>query len=457
MQGEFLRFFEKNEGMFFVQIPGNAGAPLAAAETQSEFGISEKIAEPSQKLAGGAPAFPGKIPLDPFPIFLYLKGMNTTHLKHLLAGIFFFVVLLTAFFGCFPRKEPAKNEPVEPTPGVSPAVPKEKTIPVTKTEAEDFGLEIETSLVKKDGAALLRAMDWAAVTDAVLADLPENREEGKYQRKAVLESLSQSGGVMKYVTEQVKRGGSYHFLRVVKAADTRPGEQAVLFRFLDPDAGVDYHRLVLSRDVTGRIMIREIYLIHHGETYSESIRRTLAPELYAGGMNGYGAAMSDVVRILYRDNTLLIQAMYRAYENRDYRRVLDLYDVLPRELQENKAFQITRLTAAMLQGDADEYLYVLADLRGKMGDDPCVDFLSLDYFFERGMFLEVLRSMDRIEEIVGHDPYLNLFRCLALTNMGQGSDAKKLYKISVEEDPRLREDAAFRNLWTVVAGERVYR
>lgn len=346
--------------------------------------------------------------------------------------LFCFLACLFLYLGGLPAGKEAGGNTREETPP-----------PISDQEATIFAEEIEKSLAAKDGAPFLRAMDWEAVTDAVLRDLPENREEGKYRRKDVLESLSMSGGMVKYVVEQVKRGGTYHFLRLKDAADLLPGEKAVQFRFVDPDGGLDYHRLYLRRGPGGKLVIREIFLYRFGETFSDSIRRTLAPELYVGGLNGYGAPMSDVVQILFRENMPLIQAMHQAYDRGNYRKALDLYDALPKALQDNKSLEVLRLNAAMMLGDSGEYIYVLADLREKRRDDPCVDFLSLDYFFSKGMNEEVLRSMDRIDRLVGKDPYLNVFRCLALINLGRPEEAKKLYAVSVREDKRLADDPIF--------------
>ncbi len=368
-------------------------------------------------------------------------------MKNTYVPIFFALMCLApllAVTGCGERLDFSRvNAP--PTDGATEKA--ENRPPVTEEEAISFGVTLEKSL-REDEGMFARVMDWGAISDAVLRDLPENRKEGTYRRKDLLGSLTQSGGVARHISEKVKRGGSYHFLRLKEVADARSGERVLMFRYIDPDGGVDYHHLYLHHGPGNLLAVREIFMFHFSETYTDSIRQTLAPELYVGGMRNYGSnipavRMTEVVQIQFRENMQIIQAIFEAYEKSNFQQTLDLFDILPEELRMNKTLQILRLNAAMRHADPNVYLYVMADLRQNMKNDPCVDFLSLDYLFSKGLYTEVLRSMDRIDTIIGRDPYLNLFRCMALVRLGQPEDAKQLYRISVQADPRLKYDPDF--------------
>lgn len=319
--------------------------------------------------------------------------------------------------------------------------------PISDEEAVTFAVELEKSLRENSGM-FPRVMDWQAITDTVLRDLPKNRTEGAYRRRDLLASLTQSGGMAQHITEKLKRGGAYHYLRMKLVPDSLPGEKILMFRYIDPDGGLDYHHLYLHRAADGTIGVREIFMFHFGETYTDSIRQTLAPELYVGGSRSYSqnlppVRMSEVVQIHFRENMQAIQAMFTAYEKNDFHVTLNIYDALPEELQAVKSLRILRLNAAMRHADPNVYLFVLADLRQKMQGEPCIDFLSLDYLFSRGHYGEVLLSMDRIDAIIGTDPYLNLFRCMALVNLGRSREAQELYSLSVQADPRLKYDLDF--------------
>ncbi|MDO4550275.1 MAG: hypothetical protein Q4C96_03390 [Planctomycetia bacterium] len=346
--------------------------------------------------------------------------------------------------GCPSQKEERSGEEISREKKAE--IQMEKS-PITDQEAILFGQELERTLTAGDGMMYVRSMDWSAITDAVLRDLPENREEGTYRRKDVLESLSQSGGIARRITEKVKRGGAYHFLRVKNVPGAEKEKKILAFRFIDPDGGVDYHDLYIHRGMTGSLMIYDIYLYFYGEKFSENIRQTLVPELYVGGTSGFGdmiVEMSEVVQILFREHMKTIEMLFTAYEEGDYQKTLDIFDALPEELKRNKSLLIIRLNAALRHMDPQEYLFVLADIREKIPDDPCVDFLSLDYFFQKEMYEEALRSLDRIEHVIGPDAYLNFFRCVANEFMGRPQEVNRLYQQAMQQDPRLKNDRDFR-------------
>lgn len=310
---------------------------------------------------------------------------------------------------------------------------------ITPEEATLWGKRLEKHLLEGDASFFLRAMDWSAWTDRILKDIPEKRAEGTYKRAELYQSLSLSGGIAKTVAEKVRRGGAYHFLRLLSNGKN----PQLLFRLIDPEGGVDYHTLFLHRGKDGLLCVEEIYLYHFGETFTNALRRTLFPELYVGGVNSYGAMMSDVVSILFRENIDLIQKMYTAFGQQEFRKTLDYYEALPEELQRNKSIQILRLQAAQQLHDPSLYAFVLTDLRNRMPGDACVDFLSLDYFFQQKQYGEALKCLDRIDRILGKDPYLNVYRCHALLALKKPQEAQKLYENAVQEDPRLLRDPTF--------------
>ncbi|MDO4576439.1 MAG: hypothetical protein Q4D98_14630 [Planctomycetia bacterium] len=308
---------------------------------------------------------------------------------------------------------------------------------IAQEDAEAFARSLEVSLSKGDAAPFIRAMDWSALTDRILKDIPEHRGEPAYKRNDLYQSLSKSGGICKSIADKVTQGGAYQFLRF-KADPPR-----LMFRLVDPEGGLDYHDLYLTRDSGGAIRIGEMFLYHFGETLTDGLRKTLVPEEYVGGKNSYGVMMSDVVRILFRENVTYIQMMFSSYEEGKYQRTLDIYDSLPKELRTTKSLQILRLQAAQKLGDPHVYAFVLADLRNQMAGDACVEFLSLDYFFNHHQFGDALECLDRIDRIVGSDVYLNVFRSMALLQTGKHEEARNRLQEAIQKEPRLRNDPTF--------------
>ena len=313
---------------------------------------------------------------------------------------------------------------------------------VSETEATAFAQHLEASLAKHDAMPFVRAMDWNALTDAVLKDTPQNSSEGVYKREDLQQSLSLSGSIATGIGEKVRQGGAFHFLHVKHIGQ----RTAVMFRLVDPDGGLDYLDLYLKHGPGKLIQIDEIYLYHFGETLSNALRRTLMPELYVGGQSSYGVMMSDVVRLLFRENVQLIQKLFSSFAAGNFLQTLDLYRALPEELQHCKSILILRLQAAQHVPDPSVYAYALAETRELLKDDPCAEFLSLDYFFEHHQYEDALKCVDHINELIGGDVYLSLFRCLALAHLGRMDEAEREYAHALETDPRLKDDLSFQNL-----------
>ncbi len=312
----------------------------------------------------------------------------------------------------------------------------------TMEEATNFALELEASLKDGDATAFIRAIDWSALTNRVLAGIPAT-EQARFDRRYLLQLFSENSGIAQSVADKIRQGGSYRFLR---ARPVDAHTLAVTFRLVDADGGLDYHDLYLQRRGQNLIQIQEFYLYHFDETFSETLRRTLVPDLYAGGQSDYGMIMSDVILLIYRENMLLIQEFSRATEEKDAIRALDLFERLPPELKGQKTFQLWRLQAARMHPDAQQYEFVVADIRQRYGNESWVDFLSLDYYFGRRDFQSALICLNRIEKRVGGDPYLASFRCWALLNLKDFTEAQTCLENAIQKEPNLAENPSFRSL-----------
>ncbi|MGN1273759.1 MAG: hypothetical protein ACI4UF_04150 [Thermoguttaceae bacterium] len=313
---------------------------------------------------------------------------------------------------------------------------------ITDEQAIEFSQTIEKSLKAGDPEPLVRAVNWSSLTDRVLVGIPE-KDRGRFDRRYLIQLFSGSDSLVQSIAQKVKAGGSYHFLRLRKLNDQT---FVATFRLIDADGGLDYHDLYLARRGLNLVQIEDFYLYHFGETYSESLRRTLAPELYFEGVKDFGMTLTGQMQILIRENTELISELTKAYEAKNIQRSLDLYDQLPEELQRLKTFQFWRLKIAQSHPDPSVYVFVLADVRKRFEKEVWADFLSLDYFLNRKEFQKALICLDRIDFLVGGDPYLESFRCWAYLNLNNVKEAQKHLNAGLAKEPGLAEDPSFKSL-----------
>jgi len=313
---------------------------------------------------------------------------------------------------------------------------------ITDEQAIEFSRMIEKTLAEGDEGPFVRAVNWSSLTDRVMTGIPE-KDRSRFDRRYLLQLFSGKDSLVQSIAQKVKAGGSYHFLRLRKLdAQTF----VVTFRLVDAEGGLDYHDLYLARRGLNLVQIEDFYLYHFGETFSESLRRTLVPELYFEGVKDFGMTLTEHVQILIRENTELISELTKACEEKNVQRSLDLYDQLPKELQSLKTFQFWRLKMAQNHPDPSVYAFVLADVRKQFEKEAWADFLSLDYFFNRGEFQNALTCLDRIDFLVGGDPYLESFRCWAFLNLKNVEEAEKHLNAGLKKEPGLAKEPSFESL-----------
>ena len=313
---------------------------------------------------------------------------------------------------------------------------------ITDEQAIEFSQTIEKSLTTGDSGPFIRAVNWSSLTDRVLAGIPE-KDRSRFDRRYLIQLFSGSDSLVQSIAQKIEEGGSYHFLRLRKLNDQT---FVATFRLVDEAGGLDYHDLYLARRGLNLVQIEDFYLYHFGETYSESLRRTLVPELYFEGVKDFGMTLTENMQILIRENTELISELTKAYEAKNVQRSLDLYDQLPEELKRLKTFQFWRLKMAQSHPDPSVYVFVLADVRTHFGKEAWADFLSLDYFMNRREFQNALVCLDRIDFLMGGDPYLESFRCWAFLNLKNVEEARKHLNAGLEKEPGLAEDPSFKSL-----------
>lgn len=293
--------------------------------------------------------------------------------------------------------------------------------PITHDEARELGRRIEKSMGDKDPKVMSDLMDCAVLTERTAKGLFLD-EEGTTMVRA---ACGEAGGAMaRRILEQGTSSGTskYRFLRV-KAGPEGPRP---LFRLVTP-TGVTYHELILVRSA-GALRIGDIYIHTVAENITETLRKALLPALVAH-------TTKDQEKL---DETLEVLKIFGklAECSREGRwpDLLKLYDANAARLSKMKPAQLMRIQAAS-QGEEAAYLKILEEVEKAWPEESFTDLLRVDAFLLRKQYDKSLASVDRLDKLLGGDPYLHVLRCGVTSASGDLAKAKEWSARAVKEEP----------------------
>src|SRR5262249_40237636 len=138
----------------------------------------------------------------------------------------------------------------------------------------------------------------------------------------------------------------------------------------------------------------------------------------------------------YQLNFKKVELMNDMAREGKHQEVLRLFDQLPSELQRDKNVLLTRLRAAQAVG-GDAYNEAIENFRTYHPDDPCVELFAITYYVQKKDFARALAMIDRVEKVIGADPYLNVLRAYVHVEADDLAAARKAAESALAEEPTL--------------------
>jgi thioredoxin-like negative regulator of GroEL len=115
---------------------------------------------------------------------------------------------------------------------------------------------------------------------------------------------------------------------------------------------------------------------------------------------------------------------------------VEIYDSLPTQMKTEKTVMLLYVLAAERIDDAT-YTDAIDRFRQQHPDDPCLDMVSIDGYVLRAQYDEALRAVDRVDEAVGGDPYMNVVRANIHRMQGDLTTSAALAQQAMDQDPKL--------------------
>lgn len=300
--------------------------------------------------------------------------------------------------------------------------------PATEEECQAFGSELEAAVAAGDQAKTAELFALAGIFYKAVSDFEGPPEYHAHLRHNAEED-ARNDPFVPLLLEAVRRGGQLKLLRV----HTVDGRPRALIRYIGPRGGVDYMDILPARR-GGRVVAEDIHSAANGELATETGRRLqlkVAAEQHHGPPGHPPSAAK-----LWVPNVPKINAMYKASIERKYAEAVRIYRSLPEEIRLNKSMFLRYLWNAEAVSDA-EFLLALDGFRRQFPGDPALAFQDVDYYCLTRSFDQALRSIDKAEQAIGGDPYLNALRAKLLVKAWRHKEARAAADKAIEEEPTL--------------------
>jgi tetratricopeptide (TPR) repeat protein len=301
----------------------------------------------------------------------------------------------------------------------------------TDDEIKAFAVAVERMAIQGDPAGLMSLIDWGAILDTATADVNVSepfRDKFRAEAKA---SLNSGMSMAKRIVGSTKKGGNFRLLRT-RVSD---GRKTVLFRHAIAESfGVSYYEFAPARRPNGDVRATDVYVFAGGAWLSQTFRR-LYLQTVAYEQRGVIARLVGSDRDLVESMPKLIEmdTLYKAGKSRE---ALAVYDRLPPSVQKDKLFLIQRVKFAQVLDEAT-YLESLERFRALHPRDPAADIFAADAFCLSKQYDKAIAAIDRLDTLVGGDPYLNVFRAGCHLDAGRPEKAREAARAAIEKMPNM--------------------
>lgn len=326
----------------------------------------------------------------------------------------------------------ARQKRAQPLPSLRPPPP---LSPEQHKALLQFGQELADALTAKDSAAVTAMLDSEGMATRVfekLSDLPD----AAAVRKGFIKGVS-------------KREGSWMSTLMegeVVALRTRERQDfpAVLLRMKTDEGAVSYVDVMVRPD-RGGFKAVDMFNYIFATTATEEARTILAVLTAKSGVSSLSELLGIPQVKMDEKVAARLEAITKAQQTGDAQGILRICDSLPAELKTQRTFFIIRLQALMAlssTGSAkidEDYKQALRAAPAILGRDSTTDLLMVDLMFMENDFQGADDCLQRMETVVGGDPYLKFLRGNARLQMKDYEGALALANEAEKEDPEMTE------------------
>jgi hypothetical protein len=315
-----------------------------------------------------------------------------------------------------------------------------KSAPVSLKECERFGLSLEECARTRDVKQFEASVDWDQLFASAVNGIPAQDKVRRTFKDASTADLRGAKGLATSICNAVTVGGSFRFLR----AREENGSARALFRWTHADGGgFDYVEFTLADDGNGGSMAVDIDVCGDGGSVAQKLRRYFlslssdASKNLADKLRG-----NDRAYVQHKSEVESLQDCFARGENK---KALELFAALPPELKKESGLLHLRLDAARAVSN-EEFQSALEEARTLRPNDPTLELVAFDHFQLTRRADDAMNSLQRLDEAIGGDPYIDWLRANLWRVQGDAKQAREACVRALAKDPKL-VDAH----WTLLA------
>ena len=292
-----------------------------------------------------------------------------------------------------------------------------KTSPVTAAQAEDFAKRFEVAMSK-----CTHDVEDMVDLDTMLRMGLAGKTMDRDFMKGVLQGARQSRATSQMLCSAVASGGSYKLLRI----RTVDGEPRPIFRSIIKDGGFNYHELRLgTSEDNHNVRAVDMYVYISGENMSATFA-----ELFGGAMKSMNRG--DDMDAMKNGMTHVRQSVASGAFKEAHDQILKLAP----SLRATKAVRLLAIQAEMHLDETD-YMKMIDTYRADFPGDPSIDMVSIDGYFLHKDYAGALKTLDRLDQRVGGDPYIDTLRSHMYAAMEKIPEAVKTATSATTREPEL--------------------
>jgi tetratricopeptide (TPR) repeat protein len=268
---------------------------------------------------------------------------------------------------------------------------KTKTISYTVTdeEAKKLAKQIEESIKAGDASVLDNAISRAVFIPKI--DIPNSQ---KMEEETIFKKMD----IGKKIIESLGKSGNYEIVKLME----KNKKKYLIFRIYSED-GINYQEMELCKE-DNEVKIADIFVYLSGENLSETIKSLLKTIAKGQDFNDSEKEYLDAFR-------KQMPEIKRLIKEEKYTEAENIYIELPENLKNNKTFAMYNVIIA--QGLNDEKYNKALNQYKKLSENLTnLDLLLIDGFLNRGDYDKALDCVNRLDNHINKDPFLDFFRYL---------------------------------------------